>query len=75
MFIVGRGILTPLFYEDSPIMPNPPFSNPPPPLPCRLQASSPRFVLLSCFFGDPTTFDVLFYLMISWMYTCRTPGS
>ena len=48
------------------------------PLPCRLQALPPLLTLLSCFFGrmsDRATFDVLFYLMISWMYTCRALGT
>ena len=34
----------------------------------------PLLFLLSCFFGwmsDHATFDVLFYLMITWIYTCR----
>ena len=45
-----------------------------PPLPCRLQPSPPLLIRLCCLFGwmsDRATFDRLFYLMISWMYTCR----
>ena len=45
--------------------------------PCRLQPTPPLLFLLSCFFGwmgDHTTFDVLFYLMILWIYTCWTLG-
>ena len=69
----------PLFYEDPLILPIPTFfkfcpthphfiatSNSPPP--------PPLFFLLSCFFGwigDHATFDVLFYLMIIWVYTCQ----
>ena len=67
--IVDRGVLTPLLYEDLPILPFPLFqmlSTPPPPqFPCHLQPPPTLFFLLSCFFswmGDPTTFDVLFYL-------------
>ena len=45
LYIVGRGVLTPLFYEDS-LYCLPPFSN---------------FVL----------FDMLFYLMIIWIYSSR----
>ena len=48
-----------------------------PPLLWCLQFPPPLLILLSCFFGwmgDHTTFDVLFYLMISWMYTCRALG-
>ena len=44
-----------------------------PSLPCCLQPHPPLLILLSCFFGwmgDHTTFDVLFYLMISWNNGC-----
>ena len=47
---------------------------PPPWLPCHLQPSPPLFFLLSFFFGwigDHATFDVLFCVMIIWIYTCR----
>ena len=57
----------PLLYEDPPILP------PPPPLPCHFKPPIPMFFLLSCFFdrmADRTTLDVLFYLMIIWIYTC-----
>ena len=50
--IVGRGFLTSLFYEDSPVLPALPFSNfvqfPPPPHP-KPQPS--LLILLPCFFG------------------------
>ena len=42
--------------------------------PCHLQPQLRLLFLLSCFFGwmgDHATFDVLFYLMIAWIYTCR----
>ena len=44
-----------------------------PSLSYQLQLPSPQLFLLSCFFGwmcDGTTFDVLFYLMKLWNYTC-----
>ena len=74
LYIGGRGVLIPLFYEDPLYCQLPPFfffqilstSLSPPTL-------IPVFFLLSCFFGwmsDLTTFDVLFYLMIIWIYTC-----
>ena len=67
--IVGRGVLTPLFYE-APLycLPHPlPFFKfcSCPPL-CHRQPAPPLLFLLSCFFaqmGDCTTFDVLFCLM------------
>ena len=45
--IVGRRVLTPLFYEDPPILPTPPFSNfiQPHPLSCRLQPPPPSVAL------------------------------
>ena len=56
----------------------PPFLNfdPPPPqkkFPYHLRPPPPPIFLLSCFFGwmgDHATFDLLFYLMITWIYTC-----
>ena len=75
--IVGRGVLTPLFYEDPPILPRLLFqflSNPSPPFPCHLQCSPPFLIQLSCFsgwMGDHATSDVLSYLMVSWMYPCQ----
>ena len=45
---------------------------PSPLLPCHLQPPPQLFFLLSCFFdwlGDHATFDVLFYLMLTWIYT------
>ena len=60
LYIVGRGVLTPLFYEDPPYIANPPpFSN-------FVQPPPPMFFLFSCLFdwmGDHATFGVLFYLM------------
>ena len=50
--IVGRGFLTPLFYEDSPILLTLLFSN---------------FVPM----GDHAIYDLLFYLVILWIYTCQ----
>ena len=74
-------VLTPLFYEDPPILLTPtPVSNfvqpslPLSPNPCHLHPPHQGFFLLSCFFcwmGDHATFDVLFYLMIIWIYTCQ----
>ena len=72
LWIVSRGALTLLFFED-PLycLPGHPFiaysvtSNPQPPL----------LFLLSCFFGwmgNHTTFDALFYLKIIWIYTCQS---
>ena len=53
--IVGRGVLTALFYEDPPLPTLPPFSHfvQPfsPSLPYHLQPPPPLFFLLSCFFG------------------------
>ena len=79
LIIAGRGVQPPLplFYED----PAPPCIAYPcffqilstPSLPCCLQPHPPLLILLSCFFGwmgDHTTFDVLFYLMISWNNGC-----
>ena len=47
------------------------------PFPCHLQLPPPLFLMLSCFFGwmgDCTTFDVLFYLMLLWIYTFLALG-
>ena len=45
LYIVGSGVLTPLFYEDPPILPTlPPFFH--------LQPPPPMFFLLSCFLGE-----------------------
>ena len=56
LYTVCRGVLTPLFYEDAPILPTPLFSNfvqhhPLPPLPCHPQPPPPMFFLLPCFFA------------------------
>ena len=73
-------VLILLFYEDTPpsILPAPTplfqilstHTHPHFPVTSNL---CPQFFLLSCFFGwvdDHPTFDVLFYLMIIWIYTC-----
>ena len=47
---------------------------PSPRIPCHLQPPPQLFFLLSCFFGwmgDHATFDMLFYLMIIWIYICQ----
>ena len=44
------------------------------PVPCHQQPPLPLFFLLSCVFGrmvDLAIFNVLFYVMIIWIYTCR----
>ena len=76
--IVARGVLTTLFYEEPPILPNPPFqilSNPPPSFCVASNPQRPLFFLLSCFFGwmsDCTTVMCYFaVLMILWIYTCQ----
>ena len=79
LYIVGRGVLTPLFYEHPPpllycLTPSLPVFKfcPTAPLPCHLQHPFPLSFLLSCFFGwmcDHATFELLFYLI--WIYTCR----
>ena len=87
LFIVGREVLTPLFYEDLPILPTPAppsfkfYLTPQPPLfprlSSRLQPSCPLLFLLSCFFdwmGDRPTFDVPFYLKILGICTCQFLG-
>ena len=62
----------------APILPTPFFKLCPTP-PSLLPPTPPTLlILLSYFFswmGDCTTFDVLFYFMISWMYTSRALGS
>ena len=77
--IVGRRVLTPLFYEDPLYISKLPFFKfCPTPLPCCLQPPALLLILLCYFFGwmgDHATFDVLFYSMISWMYICRALGS
>ena len=73
----------PLFYEDPPYIAYlpPPFSNfvhhsfihPHLPLSCQSNPYSQLFFLSSCFFGwmGDHTFNVLFYLMIIWIYTIK----
>ena len=53
LYIVGTGVLTPLFYEDLPYIAYIPFFKfcPLPLLLCHLKPSSPMLFLLSCFFG------------------------
>ena len=76
--MVGRVVLTFLFYEDPPILLTSFFSQilsttPPAPLPCHLQPLPTLLFLLSYLFGwmgDLTLSDVLFYLMLLWIYTC-----
>ena len=70
--IVGRGVLSPLFYEDPTIFPTLPV------LPCCLQSvctptdqSVVFFLWLNRWLRH---ICVLFYSMISWMYTCRALG-
>ena len=68
----------PLFYENPLYCLPPSFfkfcPTPSPPLPCHLQPPPQLFFRLSCFFGwmgYHATLDVLFYLMIIWIYTCQ----
>ena len=75
MRVVGRGVLTPLFYEDPPALLTPlvNFLQMPPSHPYHLQYPLPLLFPLSFIFGwmgDRTTLDVLFYLTILWIYTC-----
>ena len=74
LYIVCRGMLTSLFYENTlPILLNSPSFQvlpPPPTISCHFQSAPPLLFLLSCFFGwmgDCATFDVLFYLIIIWI--------
>ena len=75
VIIAGRGVLTSIFYED-PLYCLPSFFqnfDHSLPLPCCLQPLPSLLFLLSCFFGcmgDRPIFDVLFYLMTLWIYTC-----
>ena len=81
LYIVGRRVLTPLFYEDLPYISKFPFFKffPPPPPPlsllsCHLQPLTQLLFLLTYFFGsmsDHVTFDILFYLMIISIYKCQ----
>ena len=73
--IVRRGALNPLFYNNPPpffqIFSNPPSLLPPTPNP---HCSFCCLVSLAEWVIVYTTFDVLFYLMISWMYKCQALG-
>ena len=85
--IILRFDLLPYYSHDAllhllpyyPIFPPPLFKFcPPPPLPPSLLPATltptVMLFLLPCFFGwmgDCAKFDVLFYLMILWIYTCR----
>ena len=74
LYIVGRGVLTPLFYEDLLYCLFRLFQMLKKKISCHLQPPPSLFFLLPCFFswmGDNTTFDVLFYLMIISIYTCQ----
>ena len=79
LYIIGTGALNSLFYEDlyclySLYCLTPSFSNFVQPRPCHLKIPPLLFFLLSSFFGwmgYHATFDVLFYLMIIWIYKCR----
>ena len=72
--IVGRGVLTSLFYEDSPILPTPLFSNfvQPPPFP--IASNSYPHSLFCCPVSLAEWVIMPFNLMIPWMYTCHTLG-
>ena len=73
--IVAREVLTPPFFIKT--LPMFPFPSSDLLFPCCYQAPPLLLILLSCFFGwmgDRATFDVLFYLIISWMYTCWVLG-
>ena len=72
-FIVGRGFLTPLYFMKTLL-----YCIPPPFF--QILSKPPSFPVTSnphshcSFFGwicDTATFDVLVYLMILWIYTCR----
>ena len=74
IYIVCRGFLTPLFYEDPPILPTPPFSNfVYPPLPCCLQPPFPPLLIgaappmFSTPVGNPvpTAYSVVLFLWLS----------
>ena len=75
MSIVCWGVLSPLFYEKSPILPTPTLSDfVQPCLSLSCPTSNPNALSVVLFFGwmgDHTTFDVLFYLMILWVCTCQ----
>ena len=72
--LVGRGVLTPppLCYEDKPYIAYPLFFTFCPPSPLPSIHTHTLLFLLSCFFGwmgNCATFDVLFYLIVLWIYT------
>ena len=65
---VGRGVLTLSILWRPPFTAYSLFEFRPTPLVCHLQPSPTMLILLSylfCWMGDPTTFDVLLFLMIS----------
>ena len=64
--IVGRGVLTPLFCEDALILPTSFFKFCP--LPPSLSPPNPTPTAFFGWIGDCATFDVLFYLIILWIY-------
>ena len=64
LYIIGRCMLTPLFYDEPSLLPTLSFFKFCPTFSYHLQPPPPLFFLLSCFFGsmgDCSTFDVLFY--------------
>ena len=72
LYIVDRWVLTPLRYEEPPppyIAYPPLFKFCPTPSPTSLSPPTPTPTVLSV--GGHSTFDLLFYLMIVWIYTCR----
>ena len=68
---VGRGFLTPIFYEDPPLLPTSFFKFCPPPSPPTSNTTALFVALCLWLNGDSATFDVLFYLIIFWIHSCR----
>ena len=68
---VGRGFLTPIFYEDPPLLLTSFFKFCPPPSPPTSNTTALFVVLCLWLNGDSATFDVLFYLIIFWIHSCR----
>ena len=76
LYVTDRGVLTLLLYEDSPYIASPPFSNfvQHPLFSITSNPQPPLLFLLPFFFGwmgDHVTYDIQFYLMIIWIYTCQ----